>query len=454
VPARPNRIPAAPLAAGYREAPLWHAGVPGGAALADDAELPRRADVVVVGAGYCGASAAWQLAARGRSVVALEAGPFGAGASTRNGGMVLPELKLGPRELTRRYGPLGGELADAAVDAFDLVERLAGPGQMEGGQIAGGQIDCDYVRTGALLVAHHDEQLPKLRSMAAELSGGLGLPARFLLRDELRAELGSDAFNGGVLLERAGGLQPARFYAGILAAAREAGAGLYEHTRALAVRSLPGRAPAEDRFQVFTTRGPIAAADVLVATNAYADDLLPRLQRRVLPVGSFIIATEVLDEALRADLIPHGRMVFDTRHLLAYWRLSPDGRMVFGGRTSLAPTTVARARDVLYDKLVHIHPQLAGAPVEFAWGGNVAITRDRLPHCGRIDGVAFATGCNGSGVALATWFGFAAAAWLTGAAPPPAFAQLPFPAIPLHALRDRYLPLAGEGLRVLDRLGR
>jgi glycine/D-amino acid oxidase-like deaminating enzyme len=439
----------APLSPAYREEPLWLTGVPAlaprpaprGLEAATTPELARRADVVVVGGGYCGITAAWQLAALGREVVVLEAGPLGAGASTRNGGMLLPELKFGPGSLTRRLGPLGGELADAAVDAFSLVESLIGSVP----------IDCDYERTGALLVAHHTEQLPGLRRLAGELESGLGLPARFLLRTELRAELGSEVFAGGVVLEQAGGLQPAKLYAGLLAAAASAGATVQPHTRALAVRELPAGG---DRFQVFTNRGPIDAADVFVATNAYTDDLIPALQRRVLPVGSFIIATEPLGESLRAELVPRRRMVFDTRHLLSYWRLSPDGRMVFGGRTSLAPTTIARARDVLWKEMTRVHPQLRDTRVEYAWGGSVAITRDRLPHCGRIDGVAYATGCNGTGVALATWFGWHAARWLTGAAPPPPFAQLPFPRIPLHSLRDVYLPVAGEGLRVLDRLGR
>jgi len=402
--------------------------------------------VVVVGAGYCGVTAAWQLAASGRSVLVADAGTPGWGASTRNGGMLLPELKVGPRALVRRYGALGGELADAAVDAFELVESLVGDHP----------IDCDYERSGALVVAHHAEQLRGLRTLAGEVEGDLGLPARFLLRDELRAELGSDAFAGGLVLERAGGLQPAKLYAGLLTAAVGAGVQVHGATRALAVHPLgSGRAGGTaDRFRVFTNRGPIDAGDVFVATNAYADDLLPGLRRRVLPVGSFVIATEVLDEELRRELIPHRRMVFDTRHLLSYWRLSPDGRLVFGGRTSLAPTTVARARDVLWRELVRVHPQVRGTSVEHAWGGSVAITRDRLPHCGRIEGVAYATGCNGTGIALSVWFGFGAAAWLTGAAPPPVFAQLAFRRIPLHTLRDLYLPLAGEGLRVLDRLGR
>jgi glycine/D-amino acid oxidase-like deaminating enzyme len=210
---------------------------------------------------------------------------------------------------------------------------------------------------------------------------------------------------------------------------------------------------------VVTTRGAVHAEEVFVATNAYADGLVPGLRERVVPIGSFIIATEPLDPDLARACIPHRRMVYDAKNFLFYWRLSPDGRMVFGGRTSLAATTVASAREELYRELLRVHPQLTGVALEYAWGGNVAITMDRLPHCGRtaIPGggsVAFATGCNGTGVALASWFGFRAAAWLSGEEPPPAFAQLAFPKVPLHTWRERYLPAVGWWLRARDRVGR
>jgi glycine/D-amino acid oxidase-like deaminating enzyme len=205
---------------------------------------------------------------------------------------------------------------------------------------------------------------------------------------------------------------------------------------------------------VHTDRGDIEAADVLVATNAYADDLVPALARRVLPIGSFIIATEVLDPDLAAQLIPRRRMLYDTKNFLFYWRLSPDNRMVFGGRTSFARTTVSRARDVLYSEMVRVHPLLRNVRVTHAWTGNVALTFDRLPHCGRIDGVAYATGCNGTGIALATWLGTRAAAWLSGEEPPPPFAELSFPAIPLHGSRDAWLGMVGAWFRARDRLGR
>jgi glycine/D-amino acid oxidase-like deaminating enzyme len=398
----------------------------------------------VIGGGYCGIAAAGELARRGRHAVVVEADPLGTGASTRNGGMVIPELKHGPRALVRRFGSLGGELIDAVLEAFDLVEELV----RERG------IECDYHRTGGLLLAHHEAQVGALRDAAHEWADDLGEDARFVDRDGLADEIGSEEFAGGFVLEKTGGLQPAKYHAGLVRIAREAGAELHERTRATSLepRTAGG-------WTVGTSRGSVDAGEVFVATNAYADGLVPALQRRVLPIGSFIIATEPLDPALARAAIPRGRMVFDTKHFLSYWRLSPDGRMVFGGRTGLGRVPLARARDVLYRDMVRVHPQLAGTPVERSWGGNVAITLDRLPHCGRIAApgggtVAYATGCNGTGVALATWFGVRAAAWLSGEEPPPVFAQLPSRPVPLHGLRELHLPAVGWYLRALDRVGR
>lgn len=431
--------PSAPLAAGYREAPLWHDGVELPEALRVERALPASADVVIVGGGYCGVMAATELARRGRHSVVVEADPIGVGASTRNGGMVIPELKCGPRKLAKRYGALGGELIDAVFDAFDLVERT----------IADHAIECDYARTGGLLLAHHDAQLAGLRDMAREWVDDLDEPAHFVTRDALVDEIGTSAYAGGIVLEKTGGLQPARYHAGLVRIALDAGAELHGATRALALDQR-----GSGRWRVVTNRGDIDAGDVLVATNAYRDRLVPWLERRVLPIGSFVIATEVLDPDVAHAISPRGRMFFDTKNFLFYWRLSPDGRVVFGGRTSLGTTTVPIARDVLYREMVRVHPQLAGIRVDRAWGGSVAITFDRLPHCGRVDGAAFATGCNGTGIALATWFGVRAAAWMSGEEPAPAFAQLPFPAIPLHRYREQYLPAVGWWLRARDLVGR
>jgi sarcosine oxidase len=194
----------------------------------------------------------------------------------------------------------------------------------------------------------------------------------------------------------------------------------------------------------------VRARDVFVATNAYADALVPSLRRRVLSMGSFIIATEPLPPDLAASVLPTGRMCFNDRNLLWYWRLDEAGRMVFGGRKRLGAVSLEAARDHLYRSMVEVHPQLAGTPLERAWGGQVALTLDRLPHCGRIDGLWYATGCNGSGVALNTWLGHRMAASITGEPLPP-FAALPHRPIPLHSLRRAWLPAVSAWFRIQDR---
>jgi glycine/D-amino acid oxidase-like deaminating enzyme len=429
---------AAPLAPAYREAPLWHAGVERVGA-AEPGALPNEADVVIVGGGYCGVMAAAELARRGRHVVVLEADELGVGgASTRNGGMVIPELKHGTRTLTRKYGRLGRELADSVFSACALVARL----------VEDHGIACDYARCGGLLLAHHEAQVPGLLEAEREWVDDLGKSAHFVTREHLTDEIGSSEYVAGLVMDDVAGIQPAKYHSGLVRLALDAGAELHDGTRADVLERR-----ARGGWRVATTRGVVHAGDVLVATNAYVDGLVPALARRVLPVGSYIIATEVLDERVAREVIPRGRMVFDTRHLLAYWRLSPDRRMVFGGRTSLVPMSVANARDRLYGEMTRIHPQLEGANLEFAWGGVVAITLDRMPHFGRLNGVAYATGCNGTGIALATWFGARAAAWMVGEEPPPAFAHLKFPTIPMHRLRSAYLPGVGWWLRAMDRRG-
>jgi glycine/D-amino acid oxidase-like deaminating enzyme len=421
------------LADGYRETPLWH--VDAATPAIEDRPLPATCDAVVVGGGYCGMSAARELAARGRTAVVLEAGDLHTGASTRNGGMVIPELKAGPTKLEQRYGSLGRRMYDAVNEAFDDVEKI----------VAESPIDCQYQRSGQLLLAHHPRLVGSLRALAREHASH-GEAVHFVERDDLPSEIGSDAYYGGVVFERTGGVQPARFHATLARRALDAGAEIHGHTTALTLdRETSG-------FVVRTSRGTLRARDVFVATNAYADDLLPELRRRVLPFGSYIIATEVLDPALAREVSPRDRMLVDTKQFLYYWRLSADGRMVFGGRKSAVPTSIAESRDFLYESMIRVHPQLTGVAVEHAWGGFVAMTLDRMPHVGQMRDVWFATGCNGSGVALNTWMGRRVAATICGEARPP-FADRPFRPIPLQRMRNAYLPMVGAYFGARDRFG-
>jgi glycine/D-amino acid oxidase-like deaminating enzyme len=419
------------LSSGYRPAVLWQdTATPHPVA---PTELPSAADVVVIGGGYCGLAAGTELARRGRSAVVVDARDLGWGASTRNGGMVLPELKAGPRTLERTHGELGLRLHQEVEDAFDHVEDL----------LAEHAIECAYERSGQLYLSHSPRSAHHLDELADELTS-IGSPAHVVRGSALAAEIGSKLFAAGLVVERSGGIHPARFHAGLTRLADEAGASLHADTPATAVTSHG------DRWRVSTPRGVIDTGAVLVATNAYADALVPALRRRVLPMGSFIIATEPLDPTLAAAVLPTRRMCFNDRNLLWYWRLDDEGRMVFGGRKRLGSVQLEEARDFLYASMVAVHPQLAGVRIERAWGGNVALTLDRLPHCGRIDGLWYATGCNGSGVALNTWMGHRMAGAVCGDELPP-FAELSYKAIPLHALRQAWLPVVSAWFRFQDR---
>jgi glycine/D-amino acid oxidase-like deaminating enzyme len=251
-------------------------------------------------------------------------------------------------------------------------------------------------------------------------------------------------------VEGSGLLHPGRYFAGLAAAADRAGADLHEGVRARAVRR-----QGDGRFVVETDRGAILARDVFIATNGYTDGAVPTLRRRVIPIGSYIIASEPLPEDLVRELSPKGRAFFDTKNFLYYWHISADRRMVFGGRASFLPTSIDRTAAILYKGLLEVHPQLAGYRIEYAWGGNVGFTFDRMPHAGRTkDGITYALGCCGTGVALMTHLGTQVGAWLAGEEAP-ALTRLRFPIVPApYEGRPWFLPAVGEWYRLRDRMSK
>ena len=289
--------------------------------------------------------------------------------------------------------------------------------------------------------------MPHRFAAAAASYASLGEPAHVVDRADLRSEVGSDAFFGGLVAERSGGLHPGKLVAGLVRLAEEAGADLHEETRALRVRP-----QADGRSVVETSRGAILARDVIVGTNGYTGAVTPSLRRRILSIGSYIIVTDPLPADLAAELIPRGRMLFDTKHFLYYWRLTPDNRMLFGGRASMWPTSIARTAAILQRSMTEVHPQLRGTRIAYAWGGRVAFTFDRMVHAGRADGVTYATGCCGSGVAIMPWLGMRLAEWVGGGTPPE-LASRSFPLVPApYEGRAWFLPLAGEYWKARDRL--
>jgi glycine/D-amino acid oxidase-like deaminating enzyme len=391
--------------------------------------LPARVDVAVIGAGFTGLSAARTLAKRGAKVAVFESETIGWGASSRNGGMVLTGMKLGVNKLISMYGrDLTRRMYAASLETIDCVEQI----------IREESIDCDFSRCGHLEVAckqkHFDDYARQVEVIAREFNHKV----RVVRKPELHAEIGSTIYHGGMVDEISAGVNPARYIAGLARAAMKGGAEIFEHTRVdeLQRESQQG----ESGWKISTPRGALWARDVFVATSGYTSRATPALQKKIIPIGSFIITTEVLPEALAHELSPRGRMIYDSKNYLYYYRLTPDRRMLFGGRAAFFPEndrTIRRSSEILRRGMIDVYPQLHDIKVEYVWGGTLDFAFDIMPHAGQIDGMYYALGYAGHGVAMATYQGqkiaeLIAAEKTAGDKPENPFVGIPFPGAPLR----------------------
>ena len=407
-------------------------------------DLPESIDVAVVGAGFCGLSAARTLAKRGVNVAVFEAETFGWGASSRNGGMVLTGMKLPVPTLIKRYGREAvRKMYAASLDAIDCVEQI----------VREESIDCNFSRCGHLEVACKRAHFDGYEESAALVKREFNHELRIIPKNGLRGEIGSDIYFGGMVDETSAGLNPARYVAGLAHAAQRAGACLYDHTRVTSVE-LEKNNNAR-KFRVYTSKGAITAREVILASGAYTTDATPALRKKIIPIGSYIIATEVLPSDLARELSPRNRMIYDSKHFLYYYRLTPDNRMLFGGRAAFFPeteNTVRQSAEILRCGMISVYPQLRDAKFEFVWGGTLDFTLDVMPHAGKIDGMYFAAGFAGHGVAAATWFGMKLAGLICGEPHDIPFDGIPFRGAPLGLRSGNTwaLPLAGAWYRILD----
>ena len=403
--------------------------------------LPAETRVAIVGAGYAGLNAALELTASGIDCIVLDANEPGFGASTRNGGMVSGGVNVGKRYMARALtaDEAAPFLADAA-DAFSLVEDL----------VAREDIDCGWKRSGYFLGAWCRSHFDGMAKRVDMLNRHARSEAYLVPPERQREEIGSSYYRGGMVVGRAGQLHPALFFKGILDLCAKRGIVIASKTP---VTRLTGHGSG---WLVETPRGTIKAGDVIIATNGYTGDVTPQFKRRVVPVGSYIIATEELDPALAAALSPKNRTMADTRRVLTYYRMSPDGkRLIFGGRAKFGHTDPVDTAPILYQFMTDRFPQLKGVRITHAWTGNVAFTLDETPHMGRFDNLHYALGCNGSGVAMMSYLGQQTARKIAGKSNRvSAFDQPEFPDHPLYNGSTWFLPWIGRYFRTRDWIDR
>jgi glycine/D-amino acid oxidase-like deaminating enzyme len=401
--------------------------------------VPPTADVVIVGAGYTGLSAAIRLARAGRSVQVFDREYPGEGASTRNGGITSGNLRPSLTELGQRFGEqqasaLVAESKAAREDLYRFIDEE--------------KIACDFALTGRFGGASAPADYEKLAREAEMLNRTLGIEAYAVPRTDQRSVLGTDYYFGGAVRMDIGGLHPAKLHRSMLNLAIAAGATVHAQTAVLGVRS------DGDGFEVKTARGNVRARDVIVGVNGYADASDRWLRRRLVPVRSRIIATEPLSPNLMGELMPRRMMCGETRKLHYYYRPSPDGdRILFGGRDGTIAGDPDWPTESLRRALVDIFPVLEQTKISHTWFGNVAMNRDMVPRIFSKAGIRYAAGYCGSGVVWARWAGDKAARQILGdTSAASALDFRPPPAVPLFNGRPWFMPAVFGWLSLQDKL--
>lgn len=427
-------------ASDFKEKPFWwEAYAPEKLDLVD---VPVEADVAIVGSGYAGMCCALELAKNNIQAVVFDAEQPGFGGSTRSGGLISGGGNVGrryttgsPEELERNKA-----LKHEATDSFDLIQQL----------IREENIDCGWHKTGSFYGAwcrkHFEEMADKVRE-ANETHPEAGA---YLVRlEDQRAEIGSDFYRGGMATERAAHLHPSLYFKGVIEAARKRGVTICAEAR---VNKLRQPDSAGGAWAVETARGTVRVKDVVIATNGYTGDLTPGLKRRVVPMGSYMIGTEELPDDVAKSISPKNRAFADSRRVLSYYRMSPDGkRLLYGGRAKFGQTDALDTAPILYRFMTDRFPQLKDFKITHAWTGNVAFTIDEVPHMGSFQGLHYALGCNGSGVAMMSYLGTQTGRKIAGTANKPCAFDMPvMPTHPLYHGTPWFVPILGHYYKARD----
>ncbi|WP_108260695.1 NAD(P)/FAD-dependent oxidoreductase [Mangrovicoccus ximenensis] len=422
------------LSADLWEQSLWHATAeepsPG-------SDAPLDATVLVIGGGFSGLSTALHLAERGVAVTLVEAKQIGFGASGRNGGQVIPGLKLDPSEMRARWGEAEGSrlaaFAGAAADrVFDLIDRH--------------DIACGATRNGWIQGAHSALALKAVHARAKEWEAE-GAPVEFYGAGSMAEATGTAAYVGGWRDLRAGLVNPLSYARGLARAARAAGVTIVTGSPVRAVRR-SGQGWALD-----LDGESISGKTAVLATNAYDTALMPKLARSILPVQSTMLATEPLPGHIAGTILPQGACCSETRKLAFYYRMTPDGRFAIGGRGATGAEHSQALQDALEGGMRRMFPQLADVRVEHAWSGHLALTMDHLPHLHEPEpGLWTVAAYNGRGVAMATAMGAALAERIAEGTPLP-LPETPIRPIAWHAVRGPVMDIGVRYYWMKDKLG-
>lgn len=410
---------------------------------AQEGPVEGTADVAIVGGGFTGLSAALALARKGASVVVLEAGRVVGEASGRNGGHVNNGLALDVRSVAERLGLEKARTLYRAFDAgVDLVERIAREEQ----------ILCDFQRTGKIKLASKPAHYDKIRkSHEAMVRDDIDRDLTLVPPGRMREEVGSDIFHGGLVYEKSAQMHMGRFGAGLAGAAVRHGARIFENAPVTRMTRRP-----DGLHEIATGRGSLRAKQVLLATGASVKGPFAWLRRRIIPIGSFIIATEPLAKAVLDDILPRRRNATTSLNVGHYFRISPDDRLIFGGRARFASSSAAsdaKSGRILEAGMLEAFPQLAGTRIDYCWGGLIDLTADRMPRAGERDGIHYAVGYSGHGVQMSVFMGQAMAETMGGAPDANPWRGLDWPAIPGHFGPPWFMPIVGAYYRLKDRLG-
>ena len=420
----------------FKTQPYWWDMTPRPEAV--DQVLPHSTDVLIIGSGYAGLNCAIETVGGGLETMVIDAHSAGWGCSTRNGGQISGELKPGYDQLRRKFG---------AAKAFDLISEARHALKWLGDNIRSRGIECEFKQCGRFVAAHNARQFSRLAYRAENQPKGLEQALTLIERKDQASEIDSDYYHGGLVIDSHCSLDPAKYHQGLLAVADAGGCSLVSDCAAINIERNA------DGFSVTTSRGRVNAKKVVIATSAYTGSVTSWQRRRIVPIGSYMLATEALEPSRARKLMPNHRVFSDSRKLVVYFRRSPDGRRIlFGGRVSIFETDPLKSAPALRLELLRIFPQLEDVKLSHSWMGLVGFSFDYLPHLGQQDGLFYTMGYCGSGICLASYFGNRLGLQVLGKPEGnTAFDDIKFQARPYYFGKPWFLSAAVQYYRLRDR---